>query len=585
MAQKSQYPGYQLPTQPGLATSRTTQGFFTPVEDLIAQVHSVLPMRVIPIVFLPGIMGSNLRMSAARQRQMGRDENVAWRPDSIAEAKRLLSGNPAMRQMQLDPDATEVDVYDTNSNPTGDKKVSADDRHDVVRVNHRASVGVGINPPLLMDDPITANPRKTRDQKARERGWGEVFFGSYQTVLETCEERLNTAFAGGQLNAWWAKIVNVPPAKWQAHAQPAMVPLDEATLRKAVDNCWFPVHAMGYNWLQSNRQSGVVVAKRINQLILQYKNQGFRCEKVIIVTHSMGGLVARAAIHPNMGNICEKVLGIVHGVMPAIGAGAAYKRMRCGFEEPGIMGMSVKASVTSKVLGNFGTEVTAVLANAPGGLELLPSQAYGNDWLHLVHQGKTLKSLPKRGDPYEEIYKLQGIWYGLLREEWINPANRLTQSNFRRTCKFLDNAKEFHNSIANTYHEQSYAHYGADPNRAAWHSVVWSLDENAKVANLDALKLVSDSRQGRLRLKDPNQVMPVGGGRMEFGVTMQGPSDAGDQTVPLHSADHQLRSGKFKGIFRQSGYEHQGSYDDERVLLSTLYSIVKIASMMKWSAK
>lgn len=31
------------------------------------------------------------------------------------------------------------------------------------------------------------------------------------------------------------------------------------------------------------------------------------------------------------------------------------------------------------------------------------------------------------------------------------------------------------------------------------------------------------------------------------------------QTVPLHSAEAQLRSGQFKGIFRQTGYEHQAS--------------------------
>jgi alpha-beta hydrolase superfamily lysophospholipase len=55
----------------------------------------------------------------------------------------------------------------------------------------------------------------------------------------------------------------------------------------------------------------------------RYTAQGFQCEKVIVVTHSMGGLVARALIHPKMGSLKDKVLGIVHGVMPAIGAGAA----------------------------------------------------------------------------------------------------------------------------------------------------------------------------------------------------------------------------------------------------------------------
>jgi pimeloyl-ACP methyl ester carboxylesterase len=583
MANKQHFPGYQLPTQPALKESRETHGFFTPVEDLIAQVHSVLPMRVLPIIFLPGIMGSNLRMTAERQKQMGRKNNVAWRPDSITEAQKLIRGNAAMRQIQLDPQTTEVDEYDPLRNRTGDVSETADERHDVVKIKHQLPLEVGMNSPLLMDDPIAVKPRKSKAQKARERGWGEVFYKSYQTILELCEQRLNTAFSGGKLDSWWSNIVNVSPIEWQAHSQPSLAPLDEQTLRKAVTNCWFPVHAMGYNWLESNRRSGVRVAKRIDDLIRQYQDQGFGCEKVIIVTHSMGGLVARAVIHPKIGNMNEKILGIVHGVMPAIGAGAAYKRMRCGFEDPGPVSLSPILSVTAKVLGNFGPEVTAVLGNAPGGLELLPSQAYGNDWLRLTHRGKTLLSLPKTADPYDEIYKLRGKWFGLLREDWINPAGTEFGASFEATCAYLDQAKAFHNDIAATYHDNSYAHYGADLKRAAWHNVVWDIKGETNIANVEALKIVFDSGQGALRLIDPSGPSASKTGLPEFVASMQEPNDAGDQTVPLHSAEHQLRSGKFKGVFRQSGYEHQDSYKDDRALRSTLYSLVQIAKQMTWS--
>jgi len=53
--------------------------------------------------------------------------------------------------------------------------------------------------------------------------------------------------------------------------------------------------------------------------------------------------------------------------------------------------------------------------------------------------------------------------------------------------------------------------------------------------------------------------------------------------VPARSADHQLRSGVFKGIFRQTGYEHQSSYKDPRAIASTLYSIVRIAQSAAWT--
>lgn len=576
MDQQYFHPGFLLPTNPATAQGRSAQGFVTPKQDRNPQIHSIPPKRVLPIIFLPGIMGSNLRMTTQRQQELEKSNNIAWRPDNRAECLALINASPAERQLQLDQFSTVVDEYDPINNPTGDAKENADERNDSVEVDFRYKLDVAIDGPLLRNDPYGTPSRKLKEQKARERGWGEVFFGSYREVLEMCEEHLNTAFFGGKMDSWWKRIVGVPPAKWQAHSTPGLQPIDEETLRQAVKGCWFPVHAMGYNWLRSNRQSGTLIADRIRALIKRYKGQGFQCEKVIIVTHSMGGLVARAAIHPQMGKLENEVLGIVHGVMPAIGAGATYKRMRCGFEDS-------MFDPAPKVLGNFGDEVTAVLGNAPGGLELLPSQAYGNDWLQITHNEETLKSLPKNGDPYEEIYKLRNAWYGLLREDWINPAQRTRDSNFNRTCQMLDAAKAFHNAINNTYHDQSYAHYGADSARPAWHRVSWSIAGTANVVDVDAFRLVTDSRQGDLRVIDLRHPSPPNTLGPQFATTMTPAGDPGDQTVPMHSAEHQLKSGKFKGIFRQAGYEHQASYKDDAALSSTLYSLVRIAETMRWS--
>ena len=568
-------PGYKLPTNPARDSGTVTQGFVTPKQDRIPQVHSIPPKRVLPIIFLPGIMGSNLRMSAARQARLSKTNNISWRPDNTIECLLLVNATAAARQNQLDPSQTEVDEYDPTRNRTGNPNETSDMRHDNAKVEFYYKLDVGVDSPLLKNDPHGSTPRKLKEHKARERGWGEVFFGSYRRLLEMCEQRLNAAFYRGKLDPWWGQILNVPPEKWQAHKQPALTALTEKELRAVVNGCWFPVHAMGYNWLQSNHSSGVRVAERITALMKRYSDQGFQCEKVIIVTHSMGGLVARAVIHPKMGNLADKVLGIVHGVMPAIGAGAAYKRMRCGFEDS-------MFDLAPKVLGNYGNEVTAVLGNAQGGLELLPSRAYGNDWLQATHKGATLKSLPKNGDPYEEIYKVQGKWFSLLRQAWINPAGN-RKSGFKNACRLLDHAKDFHDDISDIYHDQSYAHYGADSNRAAWHHVVWALDAEAQVLDVDDLRIASDDRQGTLRVIDPKHPSRPGEAGPQFTARMQPAIDPGDETVPLHSAEQQLRSNKFKGIFRQSGYEHQNSYKDESALLCTLYSIVQIAKTMKWS--
>ena len=575
----SSIPGYQLPAEPETG-GRQAQGFVTPTVDRLPQKAAVLPRRVLPIVFLPGIMGSNLRLSAGRQRELGKDNNIAWRPDRAGEALALVSAGAAQRQMQLDPGQTEVDIY-SSSAATGNKSESSENRQKNIKVGFTLPQGAGATTPLLMDDPPTSNPRRTKEQKARERGWGEVYFDSYGELLQRCEFWLNSAFQGGQLGGQWKAIVDVEPAVWRAHAGSGLQPLGEAELRQALNNCWFPVHAMGYNWLKSNRQSAIDVAKRIDELIAQYVRCGFQCEKVVVITHSMGGLVARALIHPKIGRQQDKVLGVVHGVMPALGAAAAYRRMRCGTED-GLF------NIAAKVLGNYGNEVTAVLGNSPGGLELLPSRAYGCGWLQIVRNGQVLLELPRAaGNPYEEIYKAKSPWYRLLNEAWLNPAGFDSRdSGIDRTFRLLDDAKKFHDDISGIYHPNSYAHYGASNEYAAWHRVVWEIDKDGALgADAEAYRLTSDNRKGRLHVVDPSLVEKSQDALAMLGpgVKLMPPSDPGDQTVPVHSADHQLHSGVFKGVFRQTGYEHQNSYKNEVALHSTIYSLVRIIQEMRWS--
>jgi hypothetical protein len=546
---------------------KKTEGFCTPKTDTQPQTMTVPPKRVLPIVFFPGIMGSNLRLKQPRQWTLKKPNNIAWNPDRKGEAIELLDVTPADRQLLLDPDATEVDSYDDGFGPTGTAAERIAARHNV------GSLGVDLDykngSPLLVDDPQTMKNRKTKAQKSRERGWGEVLFSSYKEILARCENHLNNP----DPNGYWKRIINQSPEKWQASRNPPLRPLCESELLDAYADTWFPVHAMGYNWLQSNVESARILGGRIKRLIDDYRKKGFICEKVIVVTHSMGGLVGRALIHPKMGGRGDLVLGIVHGVMPAMGAPAAYRRMRCGFEE-GALGLAIPP----KVLGNYGPEVTAVLANSEGGLQLLPNKKYGNNWL-VIRQGRNvISSLPSAGDPYSEIYKLRGTWFGLIREDWINPAKR-PGASVTRTFSYIDKAMQFHDALENTFHENTYAHYGADESRASWERIVWNIGPGDLVRGWEKLRIVFDDFQGSLRLQ-----MPPASRTEHVQVTLGDNEGAGDQTVPLRSADWQLASGKLRGVFRQSGYEHQKSYQSEDSLNSTLYSLIKIIQCMKWSS-
>ena len=157
----------RLPVQVRGNGKRYGEGYVTPRTLDTEQEFFFPPERVIPVIFLPGIMGSNLRMTRERQTRLKKKNNIAWRPDRPSEAIHTGELSARERQLQLDPKATVVDEYDPKTNPTGDDNESADERH-------RTYVPLYLSP-AMMEDPFTATPRKSAAQKGRERGWGEVY--------------------------------------------------------------------------------------------------------------------------------------------------------------------------------------------------------------------------------------------------------------------------------------------------------------------------------------------------------------------------------------------------------------------------
>jgi hypothetical protein len=68
---------HPLPAQQHKNAARKAEGFATPKQDKKPQCARFLPKKVLPIIFLPGIMGSNLRMSEQRQNELHRKDNIA----------------------------------------------------------------------------------------------------------------------------------------------------------------------------------------------------------------------------------------------------------------------------------------------------------------------------------------------------------------------------------------------------------------------------------------------------------------------------------------------------------------------------
>jgi len=207
------------------------------------------------------------------------------------------------------------------------------------------------------------------------------------------------------------------------------LPLDKVL---KIFECQMPVYAVGYNWLDSNAVSAQALLAKTERIIKLYKEAKgddcsplYTCEKVILVTHSMGGLVARAAAHLDNSRL---FLGIVHGVMPAVGTPSAYQRMVSGVEgslDREAIAATYRDGVVA-LMGRSTDRTTPVLANNAGPLQLLPSKEYPPRWLECAFHrdngtADPILKLPEI-DPYKEIYEQKEAWYRLVNPALIDPC-------------------------------------------------------------------------------------------------------------------------------------------------------------------
>jgi pimeloyl-ACP methyl ester carboxylesterase len=126
-----------------------------------------------------------------------------------------------------------------------------------------------------------------------------------------------------------------------------------------------PIYALGYDWRQSNAESARDIAARADEVLRQHQ-----AKKLILVTHSMGGLVARAAMSFVPG-FEAKVLGVIHTVQPVLGAAKNYSNFVRGPNEPGFQGFFL-----DQILGPAAWQFLANMVHLPGPVQLLPNAEY-----------------------------------------------------------------------------------------------------------------------------------------------------------------------------------------------------------------
>lgn len=518
----------------------------SPPDDSIAVCYMV-PNRVIPVIFVPGVMGSNL-MNAKTKKPIW----VVNGKGSIAVD--WIGRGPATRKQKLDPAAT--DVYDGGDIPGGTAKSK---------------------------------------MELKACGWGTVARMSYGTFLSMLENALDdAAHCEGGLRAQLMReqVASSPGVSVLSH--------DEVDLSYRYQ---LPVHAVGYNWLKSNADSAAYLAEKIRSIIESYRKQKPKkiCEKVILVTHSMGGLVAR--YYSEVDGNRDNVLGIVHGVMPTTGSATAYKRVTAGTD--GTVGL---------VLGSSAATMTPVFAQAPGPLQLLPSAEYGAGWLRICDGAKVF-ALPKcssssitntkpdgqrfatgqkqgEPDPYGDIYTQRGVWWALVNDKLINPLDENKTNVNPDWAQYIEliwkHVKPFHEAMTGKFHATTYAFYGDDKKFATWGEIIWKrvmrsgglyVNQNDPITDLMTQPLLADSGTGT---KSVGYKMGRYKWRADF--VLGAADENGDGTVPIRSG--QAPEGH-PGVFACVPYpnvDHEGAYQGRTQQLFALWAITRIVKNVKGTA-
>ena len=594
----------------------------TPSDDTRPKevLHDLRP--IIPVIFIPGVMGSPLAAKDTGEMAFSAP-NTDTVGASLGALCALLAGwmrSASSREKLFDP-------------------------HSVVVTPLGPIIDLGKN------DPIT-------EKEARRRGWGSVYRTGYQPVLLWLEQQLNNPMLLGKPQGAWVNadpegekwalhpVLGTDPTTYGAFGKGQPVTLDSAEFKQFV-KFRYRVYAIGYNWLQSNDDSGRDIVngldipdpqtKKTTRLmgvseICKENDTG----KAIILTHSMGGLVARFAI-VNHG-LESLAHGVFHGAQPATGAPLAAKRLRTGGGPEGGMNGFINGSL----VGRDADEFVAVMANAPGPMELTPMPDYHNGaawWIFARPDGTVIMQLPDNGDAYNELY-LNSQWYGLLpSEKQLDPAGTVKKrlktlgrqdslsDNYIKTVKQVVDRQ---NQLINKYHSKTYVAYGfggldfrppqssttseaggkdkstvekGEPTKQllTWGNAIWTGDMPSDVQEpeLKAATLLHDSGKGEIRVfleqrklsvtfaVQKTNTLPDVNDKTDWSqVASKTGIIRGDGTVPGWSADAQARGLKpdvpgdpavgVQMAFVQGGYEHMKSYAHPWTHWAMLYSAVQI---------
>lgn len=428
----------------------------TTTSAVCRQGNNTLNAFTIPVVFVPGIMGSRLNFP---------DSGKEWDPDAGWKGLGL--------------------VWEWMFN-------GADRRRELMQVGARAEV--------MGDD---------------QRGWDGVSKDFYHDFLKWLQNNLPLSLARGM----------------------------------------FPVYAVGYDWRQTNVRSAKQLIRRIEDHILPTED----ADHVILITHSMGGLVARAAckLQPAF---AEKVRGVIHVTQPVLGAPVLYRRFFTGVQAR-YAGEGVSDFLAGlglgQVLGNTGRAFRTIISGMVGAFELLPNNHYqdpdGQPWLRYKDNHDTEQ--PWTGDIFN-LYARADSPPGLLEHaQYTDPDKSIIKQGI---LDGIEDARQFHNWLADYQHPNTRTYYGTG-----------KLTDVAFLHDPNNVRLMPTGRGRTARVSDP--YIPI---RTRKGdSTVPDPSGAalGNPNGPPEKQAHEID-------FDNSGKDHGKAFDDPNIRDEILARIHELAT-------
>ena len=186
--------------------------------------------------------------------------------------------------------------------------------------------------------------------KEADRGWGGVAWEFYGPFLQKLQQIAST------------------PDSSQSDA-------------KAAD-----AFAVGYDWRQNLDWLGRYAQTKIRRILDMTAS-----DKVILVTHSMGGLVVRSAFAQDE-SLKRQVAGVLYISQPTVGAVIMYRRLYTGMKKDLDGGGGLADRLFRLILGNTQAAFVATSAGLPGAIQLLPSASFpsanaGEIWHPAVREG------------------------------------------------------------------------------------------------------------------------------------------------------------------------------------------------------